>query len=144
MRPMTFVRRFLVAAPALALLVVGCGSMPLAQPVSTGSPIASLDREALAESCGEPSVLRIAARGHTFDASCLSAPAGETFELRVRNHDRERTHSLDIYDGPTRLFDGDAVSGDTTSRYAVPPISEGIYAFRCAYYDEMAGRFIVS
>ena len=91
--------------------------------------------------------LSITAQNIAFDKECLAAPAGEPFTIEFANQDQGTPHNVGIYDAPggTELFQGETVTGPTTTTYQIDAIDqEGELHFQCDVHPTtMTGTFVV-
>ena len=135
-----------VAPLALAcLMLTGCGTAVAAMNDSpSGTPMAAVDRQALAESCATRDGATITAEAGAFDTDCLSASADELFTIRMWNRDRHSDHNLSIFDGATPVFTGELVPPEGAITYRSPALAAGSYTFRCTIDPSMTGDFIVA
>ncbi len=99
---------------------------------------------------GGPSVdpaaadVSITAVDMAFDASTITAPAGESFSLVLINEDA-MPHNVAIYTDATKsekLFEGDLVT-DGTAVYEIPALAAGEYFFDCSLHPDMTGTLVV-
>jgi hypothetical protein len=92
--------------------------------------------------------LSITAQNIAFDKECLAAPAGQPFTIEFANEDQGTPHNVGIYDAPggTELFQGETVTGPTTTTYEVDAIDqEGELHFQCDVHPTtMTGTFVVA
>lgn len=119
----------------------GAGGTPTATVTTTSSPT----------STGTPGCtpsgteLEIEAESIRFDKTCLAAPAGTPFTLRLKNRDVAKEHTVSIYrtaDGSDPLFQGERVLGPAEKTYNVSAIPAGAYFFRCDVHPAaMKGQF---
>jgi nitrite reductase (NO-forming) len=92
--------------------------------------------------------LRVMAMNSAFDATCLAAPAGRSFEIVFDNTDAGIPHNVSIYTEESAadpLFVGEVFSGPDVVTYEVPALDEGTYFFRCdVHATTMTGTFVVT
>jgi plastocyanin len=92
-----------------------------------------------------PGAVAISATELEFDASSLTAPAGEPFDLTFDNTVAV-PHNVAIYTDDSAadpLFVGETVTGPTTITYAVPALDPGEYFFRCDVHPtQMTGTLV--
>ena len=90
--------------------------------------------------------LTISADDIEFDKDCLAAPADHPFTIVFSNKEN-LPHDVDILKGERtsdRVFDGEIFSGKKTVTYQVPPLSAGMYTFRCSVHPaQMRGTLRV-
>jgi plastocyanin len=95
----------------------------------------------------EGTELAIAADNLAFDTDCLAAPVGEAFTIEFDNQEAV-PHNVAIYDSEaaaTAFFQGEIVTGPTTTTYEPDPIEdEGNLFFRCDVHPTMSGTFVVA
>lgn len=131
----------MAAAGSAGVLRVG-GPAPSASPPPAGG-----GRTARATCSPRGRVLRLSARGISFDTDCLAAPAGERFVIEFRNDDQGVPHNVAIYTDPSagqQLFGGPIVQGPGSRSYHVPSLEPGTYYFRCDVHPpQMNGAFVV-
>ena len=152
-------KRFLRPMAGVAvvmLLAAGCGEE---QKRSSAAPTVAAESEAAeseaAANCDPPRTeIRLvtppaeAGKPPTFDKSCISAPAGEPFTVRLRNDDFLE-HNVAIFadEAATELlWRGDRFRGPKeTMTYDVPAIDEpGQYVFLCDVHRTlMRGTLLV-
>ena len=126
-------------------MLTGCGTAVAAMNESpSGTPMAAVDRQALAESCATRDGATITAKAGAFDSDCLSASADEPFTIRMRNRDRRSDHNLSIYDGAAPVFSGEIVSPGDAVTYQASALAPGTYTFHCTIDPTMTGDFIVA
>ena len=95
----------------------------------------------------EGTELAIAANNLAFDTDCLAAPVGESFTIEFDNQEAQ-AHNVALYQAPppsTTFFQGEIVTGPTTTTYEVDPIDqEGNFYFQCDVHPQMNGTFVVA
>jgi plastocyanin len=95
----------------------------------------------------EGTELAIAANNLAFDTDCLAAPVGEPFAIEFDNQEAQ-AHNVALYQAPppsTTFFQGEIVTGPTTTTYEVDPIDqEGNFYFQCDVHPQMNGTFVVA
>ena len=95
----------------------------------------------------EGDVLSIAAQGLAFDKDCLAVEAGAPFTIEFDNQEAVQ-HNVAIYteEGGDPLFQGEVITGPTTTTYEPDPIDEpGNLFFRCDIHPTtMTGTFVVA
>gem|GEM_PF-1896110 len=95
----------------------------------------------------EGTELAIAANNLAFDTDCLAAPVGESFTIEFDNQEAQ-AHNVALYQAPppsTTFFQGEIVTGPTTTTYEVDPIDqEGNFSFQCDVHPQMNGTFVVA
>jgi plastocyanin len=95
----------------------------------------------------EGTELAIAANNLAFDTDCLAAPVGEPFTIEFDNQEAQ-AHNVALYQAPppsTTFFQGEIVTGPTTTTYEVDPIDqEGNFYFQCDVHPQMNGTFVVA
>jgi len=95
----------------------------------------------------EGTELAIAANNLAFDTDCLAAPVGEPFTIEFDNQEAQ-AHNVALYQAPppsTTFFQGEIVTGPTTTTYEVDPIDqEGNFSFQCDVHPQMNGTFVVA
>ena len=83
-----------------------------------------------------------------FDAQCLAAPAGKSFEIVFDNMDAGIPHNVAIYtdeSAGTPLFVGEVFNGPEVVTYEVPALDAGSNWFRCDVHPTtMTGTFVVA
>lgn len=102
-------------------------------------------------SAGKPSCsasgtsLSLTAKNVAFDASCLAAPADTAFTIEFDNQDAGTMHNISIESSSgEELFEGEVVTGPTTTTYEVDALAAGTYEFHCDVHPtQMKGTFVV-
>jgi plastocyanin len=120
----------IVISLAIMLMPTGFGFLnSLKPPDATAKPIVV------------PAVPVITAAGVKFDTANLIVPAGRAFDLTFNNNDAGVPHDVAIQtaDKATDLFDGDIVTGVTSTTYNVPALDPGTYYFLCTVHPSMNG-----
>src|SRR5581483_10294664 len=92
----------------------------------------------------------VTASGIAFDTNCIEVPAGQPFTIAFDNKDAGIPHNIAIYPSSTQLtpadalFQGEVVTGPTTTQYKVPALDAGTYYFHCDIHPTtMNGTFKV-
>jgi hypothetical protein len=91
------------------------------------------------------------ARGIAFGKTCLAAPAEQEFTIRFDNQDSGTPHNIHIFaTDPTSdpnarsVFEGELVTGPSTTTYRVSPLPAGRYFFHCGVHPtQMFGGLVV-
>ena len=95
----------------------------------------------------EGNVLAIAAANLEFSTDCLAAEAGQPFTIEFDNQEAV-PHNVAILteEGGDHLFEGEVVTGPTTTTYQPDPIEEaGSLFFQCDVHPTtMTGTFVVA
>ncbi len=148
-------RRLLVLAAVLGLVLVGCGGgSDNSDPLAGGTGTTTMDHAGPTDHTGNatstcsPSgtTLAITASGTKFNTDCLAAPAGQAFTVTFDNKD-SITHNLTILESHAAteaLFDAGVIQGPATKTLNVPALKAGTFAFHCKIHPGlMSGTFIV-
>lgn len=88
--------------------------------------------------------LTVTAEEMAFDATEITVPAGEPFELFFRNLDGA-PHNVALYTDASAsepIYIGETIT-DAAVLYEIPAIEAGEYFFRCDLHPDMAGTLIV-
>ncbi len=113
-------------------------------------------------SCPDARSTPLVLRGLAFEVDCLSAPAGETFDLHFENRDQGIPHNLslaavrdcEVTDGGSNvrcppesvIVQSEVETGDLVAVIEIPPLRPGDYYFYCdvhSYAPEF-GRLTVT
>jgi len=89
----------------------------------------------------------VTAEGIKFDTKEITLPAGQETKIAFDNRDAGTPHNIAIYSDPsksTAVFQGEIVTGPTTTTYTVPPLQPGTYYFQCDVHPAMSGTLVVS
>jgi plastocyanin len=146
-------KRLVALAALLALVLVGCGggsddADPLAGGDTGTTEHLHSDDAAGAAACSPSGTsLSITAKDIAFDKSCLAAPAGQAFTIKLDNNDA-LPHNVTIQESHTStssFFSGEQITGPNKSvTYKVNALQAGTYHFHCIVHpDQMNGTFIV-
>ncbi len=107
----------------------GAGACP-----GTGGTVTVADGEA-----------RICADDLAFDATTISAPAGEEFNITFTNAESV-PHNVAVYteEGGDEIFIGEVITGpDVTTQLPIPALDAGTYYFQCDIHPDMNGTIVV-
>jgi plastocyanin len=80
-----------------------------------------------------------------FDATTITAPAGEEFNITFTNAESQ-PHNVAVYteEGGEEIFVGEIITGpDVTTQLPIPALDPGTYYFRCDVHPEMEGMLVV-
>lgn len=132
----------LLAALSIVLLVLSCGCA--ANPPGGGSTTPTQTSTA---GPGSATVL-LSARGHAFNLTTITVPAGVPIVVEFANMDDGEPHNFALYtyaSPPQTLFVGEVITGPAATTYRfVAPDTPGTYFFECDIHpQEMNGQFIV-
>lgn len=89
----------------------------------------------------------VTAQGIQFDTKEIDLPAGQPAKIVFDNKDAATPHNIAIYSDEsksTTLFQGEIVTGPTTTTYALPTLDAGTYYFQCDVHPAMNGAVVVS
>jgi plastocyanin len=91
-------------------------------------------------------VIAISAKDLKFSVSCIQAPAGTAFKVRLTNNDAV-PHNVAIFRDAgysDQIASSDLFSGpNVTKDVEVPALTAGTYYFKCILHPEMKGTLIV-
>lgn len=125
----------------------GTGSGERTGPTSRATPNEGTDSPTAAPTATcQPTqgTTEIAAKNLLFDKSCLAAPAGQAFSIKLDNQDAGVLHNLSIYRtsaATESLFVGETFPGVASRTYNVKALDRGMYYFRCDVHPNMSGSF---
>jgi plastocyanin len=87
----------------------------------------------------------IVAEGLAFDIPELTLPAGGEAVIAFTNNDTGIPHNVAIYTEPggDPIFQGEIVTGPTTTEYRFPAPEPGTYYFQCDVHPQMSGSAVV-
>jgi plastocyanin len=95
---------------------------------------------------GASAAAEISAQAIQFSTSSLMLPAGKGIALTFDNKDSGTPHNFAIYSDSgyaTPVFNGEVVTGPTTTVYDIPALDPGTYYFRCDVHTTMTGTVTV-
>jgi plastocyanin len=91
-------------------------------------------------------VIAISAKDLRFSVSCMQAPAGTAFKVRLTNNDGV-PHNVAIFRDAAynnQIVSSDLFSGPSVTKdLEVPALTAGTYYFKCIIHPEMKGTLIV-
>ncbi len=115
---------------------------PTGVPTSAPSPSAQCTQ-------AQNGTVSVTASGIAFDTNCIEVPAWQPFTIAFDNKDAGIPHNIAIYPSSTQLtpadalFQGEIVTGPTTTQYKVSALDAGTYYFHCDVHPTMNGTFKV-
>ena len=118
----------------LALVACSGGSTGSSDDTTGGGTIAVTD-----------GVAELSAADTTFDASTITAPAGEAFTISFANND-SLPHNVTVYasEGGDQIGEtGATINEGETTELAVEALEPGTYYFQCDIHPEMNGSIVV-
>jgi len=113
-------RRSLLAAAVVAVLIAACGGGAVATP--QGTPAVTIELSAL---------------NSAFEEKSLTVPAGVTYAIEFNNKDSV-PHNVSIQGAPPGSK-GEIFSGPAERVYVFPGLPTGTYTFHCEVHPDMTG-----
>ena len=91
--------------------------------------------------------LTLVAQQISWDKACLAVPAGQPFQITIKNEDSGIPHNFAIWDSPKtkhQFYITPDLTGPATKTFAVPALKKGRYYFQCDIHGPaMSGTLIV-
>jgi len=124
----------LILLLGLALAACSGGSSDATDDSTAGGTIAVTD-----------GVAELSADNLEFDASTITAPAGEAFTIRLTNNEAP-PHNVSVYvseGGDLIGEEGETVGEGETTELSVEALEAGTYYFQCDIHPDMNGTIVV-